>query len=179
MHSSLPTQWEDGPQRLSLCFILRLFNPSFSFQEDRSENLFPDHLSLRCATRRDFPWDAPKSLWVLLKRPVSRWSKVGLILVHVPPVGLGRQRAARLTAATLLFSVQSVTRKFALAKHCEMDSYKFIKAKLLCSKKERKGESKDSERFPTSSIYYYFFPHIIAKRWRSFTKESSYSLNES
>lgn len=53
------------------------------------------------------------------------------------PIGLGRQRAAGLTAATLLFSVQSVTRKSALAKHCEMDPYKFIKAKLFCSKKER------------------------------------------
>jgi len=96
-----------------------------------------------------------------------------------PPIGLGSQRAAGLMAATLLFSALSVTRKFALAKHCAVDPHKFIKAKIFCSKKEIKGKSKDLERFPASRLYYYFFFHIIAERWRSFTKESSYSLNGS
>lgn len=43
-YSSLPTRWEDRPQRTSLCFILRLLNPYFSFQGDYSENFFPAHL---------------------------------------------------------------------------------------------------------------------------------------
>ena len=155
------------------------------FKKTTVRIFFQSTWSLGCTMPRDFSGDAPKSLWVLLKRPVSRWSKNWIwswcifLQQQGPPVGLGRQRAARLTAATLLFSVQSVTRKFALAKHCEMDPYKLIKAKLFCSKRERKGKSKYSERFPTSKIYYYFFLCIIAKRWRSFTEESSCSLNES